>query len=492
MSTGILRVEGENVVGNDGKPIILRGAGLGGWMNMENFITGYPGHESQHRRAMKKVLGEEKYEFFFDKWLEYFFMEEDAKFYKSKGLNCLRIPFNYRHLEDDMNPRVLKEQGFKHLDRVIDLCAKEGIYTILDMHTAPGGQNPDWHSDNTTNYAAFWDFKDHQDRTVWLWEQIARRYKHNPWIAGYNPLNEPCDPEHWRLPAFYERIETAIRKIDSNHILWLDGNTFAMEWKFFDKALPNCVYALHDYSMMGFPKGERYEGTDEQKKKIERQFLRKAEFMYKTKTPIWNGEFGPVYANPELDSDHEEVNAARYKLLEQQLTTYDKYKIHWSIWLYKDIGVQGMIHVDPNSKWMKTIQPFLKRKRELQLDAWGRYPSKQVEDVINPLVDWIDSVAPTSKLQYPTPWATERQITRIINQIWVSTCVQAEFAELFRDMSFEELEECAKSFRFDQCVQRQGLNEALEAHADVGEIGKEFVRPQYRPEELRNEALNND
>jgi aryl-phospho-beta-D-glucosidase BglC (GH1 family) len=70
---------------------------------------------------MLKVLGPEKYEFFFDKFLEYFFMEDDATFFASLGLNCIRLPFNYRHFEDDMNPRVLKESGFKHLDRVIDL-----------------------------------------------------------------------------------------------------------------------------------------------------------------------------------------------------------------------------------------------------------------------------------------------------------------------------------------------------------------------------------
>lgn len=28
---------------------------------------------------------------------------------------------NYRHFEDDMNPRVFKKEGLKHLDRVIDL-----------------------------------------------------------------------------------------------------------------------------------------------------------------------------------------------------------------------------------------------------------------------------------------------------------------------------------------------------------------------------------
>lgn len=70
---------------------------------------------------MLKVLGKEKQEFFFDKFLEYFFLEDDAKFFASLGLNCIRLPFNYRHFEDDMNPRVLKESGFKHLDRVIEL-----------------------------------------------------------------------------------------------------------------------------------------------------------------------------------------------------------------------------------------------------------------------------------------------------------------------------------------------------------------------------------
>jgi len=99
-------------------------------MNMENFITGYPGHESEHREAMQTVLGDEKYEFFFDKFLEYFFTEEDAIFFSSLGLNCLRLPFNYRHLEDDMNPRVLKVEGFKHLDRVIDLVSKTSSLVI--------------------------------------------------------------------------------------------------------------------------------------------------------------------------------------------------------------------------------------------------------------------------------------------------------------------------------------------------------------------------
>ncbi|KAF2817081.1 uncharacterized protein BDZ99DRAFT_564884 [Mytilinidion resinicola] len=119
--------------------------------------------------------------------------------------------------------------------------------------------------------------------------------------------------------------------------------------------------------------------------------------MYKFKTPIWNGEFGPVYANPVLEPKANEINAARYDVLGAQLDIYDRYKSHWNIWLYKDIGVQGMVHTNPESKYMKTITGRLKRVPDLQLDAWGRYPSAEVEEVISPLCEYIDRVYSTSR-----------------------------------------------------------------------------------------------
>lgn len=90
---------------------------------------------------MLDVLGPEKYKYFFDKFLEYFFTREDAKLLASLGLNCLRIPINHRHFMDDMSPSVIKQEGFALVDKIVDACASEGIYSILDMHTLPGGQN---------------------------------------------------------------------------------------------------------------------------------------------------------------------------------------------------------------------------------------------------------------------------------------------------------------------------------------------------------------
>jgi Cellulase (glycosyl hydrolase family 5) len=400
---------------------------------MENFITGYPGHERSIRAAMLEVLGQEKYKLFFDRWLYHFFTTEDAKFFQSLGLNCVRIPFNYRHFGDDMNPRVIKETGFKHLDRVIDLCAAEGIYTILDMHTLPGGQNPDWHSDNATNYAAFWDFKDHQDRTVWLWEQLAAHYRDNAWVAGYNPINEPCDLKHVRLPAFYNRLEKAIRAIDPHHILWLNGNTFAAEWIGFGTVLPNCVYLLHDYSMMGFPTGSPYKGTGEQKRKLEEQFLCKSDFQRHHNAPMWNGNFGPVYVNPKWDANADAINQDRYNLLGYQLGIYDKFQTPWTIWLYKDSGVQGMVHTSPKSTWNKLLEPWLEKKKRLQIDAWGTYPSEEVDKVLQPLAEWIDRVSPSAKETYPSTWDAKRYVSRIVLQGFLAESLCKDFAELFQD-----------------------------------------------------------
>jgi aryl-phospho-beta-D-glucosidase BglC (GH1 family) len=94
-------------------------------------------------------------------------------------MNCIRIPFNYRHFEDDLNPGVIKASGFKTLDRIIERCAAENLYVVLDLHAVPGGQNQDWHSDSGVHKALFWQFKDFQDRMINLWTKIAAHYKGN-------------------------------------------------------------------------------------------------------------------------------------------------------------------------------------------------------------------------------------------------------------------------------------------------------------------------
>ncbi|OCF38455.1 endoglucanase C [Kwoniella heveanensis CBS 569] len=487
-----LRVRGDKITLRE-EEVILKGAAIGGWMNMENFITGYTGHEHQLRAAMKDALGEEKYEFFFDKFLQYFFQEEDAKFFASLGLNCIRIPVNYHHFEDDMNPRVFKKEGLKHLDRVVDICAKHGIYTVIDLHAAPGGQNFDWHSDNATHKALFYDHKDFQDRTILIWEHLARHYKNNTWVAGYNPLNEPTDEKHVRLISFYERVEKAIRAIDPNHILFLD--TFASDFSHFDKPLPNSVYTCHDYSDYGFPNPpEPYTGSKEQVALHQRSFEDKTAYMRKHKGPIWVGEWGPVYQNTNDGiPDWEKINDTRFEVLKLQLGIFGDAGASWSIWLYKDIGFQGMVYAAEDTAYVKLLKDFLRKKRSLAADKWGA-DDTPVRALFTPLEQWLESACPSFKNRYPAPtaggvnssWKIGNHVSRLMRNILLSEELVLEFASVFKGKSYAELDELAKSFEFAQCVQRERLNQILKADSKRTDHVDEKVQARSSGQQVWN------
>ncbi|PVH93545.1 glycoside hydrolase family 5 protein [Periconia macrospinosa] len=457
-----LRVSGDAIVNATGERIVLKGTALGGYLNMENFITGYPGHENEHRAAMASVLGAEKAQYFFDRLLHYFFTEEDAEFFASLGMNCIRLPFNYRHFIDDQNPYEFKKEGFALLDRVVNICAKYNLYVVLDMHAVPGGQNQDWHSDSSLTKAIFWDFRVLQDQAIELWKAIAAHYRGNPVVCGYNLLNEPADPEHKRLIAWYERAEKAIRAVDPDAMLFIDGNTYAMDFTQFETVLPNAVYACHDYAQYGFPGYPLYEGAEEQKQKLRKQFERKVTFMRSKNVPIWNGEFGPVYADAK-EPEAQHINDCRIKMLQEQLGIYDASQVSWSIWLYKDIGYQGMVYLDPSTPYMKLIAPMVAKKQKLALDFWGVVNKDGVKDVYSPFIEGLKKMVPEhlQKKKYPHIWTFDRHVERVVRESLMSEYIGWEFAELFAGKSMEELEELAKSFSFQNCVKRDSLNKTL-------------------------------
>ena len=94
----MLKVKGTEIVDTKDRPVRLRGFGVGGWMNSENFINGYPGFESGLRAALAEELGPAKAEFLWDRMLDCFLAEDDIKLMKELGCTVVRLPLNYRHL----------------------------------------------------------------------------------------------------------------------------------------------------------------------------------------------------------------------------------------------------------------------------------------------------------------------------------------------------------------------------------------------------------
>ena len=197
--------------------------------------------------------------------------------------------------------------------------------------------------------------------------------------------------------------------------------------------------------------------------------------------PIWNGEFGPVYAsaadsegaNPaEKEASAALTNSQRFALLKEQLAIYAETQVSWSIWLYKDIGYQGMTYVSPSSPYMRLIAPFLAKKKKLGLDFWGSSDKSGVAHVYDPFVQALKEMVPEHlrNKRYPSPqWSFERQVERGVRECLMSEYLGWEMAELFAGKTEEELDELAGSFKLENCVLRDELNEILREDAEGGQ-----------------------
>jgi endoglucanase len=443
----MLRVEGDAVVDADGARVHLRGAGLGGWMNMENFITGYPANETAMRDAVADVLGPDRAARFFDRLLDCFFTDEDAQLLAELGVTCVRLPINHAHFERDDEPFVLREQGFARLDGAVRACAEHSIYTVIDLHAVPGSQNQHWHSDNATHVAAFWRHPHFQVRVINLWRALARRYRDEAWVAGYNLLNEPGDPDGKVVGPFHDRLVAAIREIDPDHILFLDGNTYSTDFSIFGEPYANVIYACHDYAAAGMSFGDGHPGVEA----LEEVFLKRTRYQRETATPIWVGEFGPVYTgDPERD-------AIRYRILEDQLEIYERYGAGWSIWTYKDVGLHGVVHADPDGAYMQRFGDLIAKKKRLGIDAWGSTHA-EIPEVVEPIHDLIAREFPDWR---PYPWGARETTDLLVRWLLFAQAMLPEYAERFRGLGDDELDALADSFGLASCVRRTRLCEIL-------------------------------
>jgi len=92
------------------------------------------------------------------------------------------------------------------------------------------------------------------------------------------------------IGPFYQRLHDAIRAVDPDHILFLEGNRYSLDFDVFGEPWPNTVYTVHDYALPGLYDGGDYPGPSRgihvDRDVIERTFLARTEYMRRTGTPI--------------------------------------------------------------------------------------------------------------------------------------------------------------------------------------------------------------
>ena len=251
-----ITTKGKEIIGPDGKPFLMKGTNLGNWLVPEGYMFKFTLANSPRLidETFKELIGPSATKAFWKQYLDVYITQDDIDYLKTTGSNSIRIPFNYRLFTNENymgNNDSLR--GFFYLDKVIQWCKKDGLYVILDMHCAPGGQTGD-NIDDSYGYPFLFESEESQQQVTSIWQKIAQHYKNETTVMGYDLLNEPIahyfDKEKLNplLEPLYKKITAAIRTVDRNHILFLGGAQWDSDFKPFGAPFDSkLVYQFHKY-----------------------------------------------------------------------------------------------------------------------------------------------------------------------------------------------------------------------------------------------------
>ncbi|SMC41624.1 cellulase family glycosylhydrolase [Chryseobacterium sp. YR221] len=344
----LLKTSGQKIVNDKGENIQLRGLGPGGWMLQEGYMlktADFAGPQYKIKEKIAELIGEDGMNEFYKAYWKNGITKQDIDFLAKAGFNSIRLPMHYNLYTLPIEKEPVKgkntwlEEGFKMTDDLLQWCAANKIYLILDLHAAPGGQGNDVNiSDNDKSKPSLWENEENQKKTIALWKKLADRYKDSPWIGGYDLINEPninftgknpngtdemSNAPLWKLQ---KDITTAIREVDKKHIIFIEGNGWGNNYNGLTPIWDdNMVFSFHKY----------WNYNDGQTLKFA------LDLREKYNMPIWLGETG------------ENSNVWFTELIQ----LLDKHNIGYAFWPMKKIdNIAGITNVKTTPEYEKLLE----------------------------------------------------------------------------------------------------------------------------------------
>lgn len=359
-------VKGKQFIAADGKALALKGINLGNWLLPEGYMFKFQNASSPRliQTAINLLIGEEEAAKFWKAYRDNYITRDDIHYLKSCGFNSVRVPFSYRLLVNGSDPVRLEGPGYDLLDRVVGWCKDEGLYIILDMHAAPGGQTGD-NIDDSFAYPYLYDSPESQELTCRIWTTLAQRYASEPTVLGYDLLNEPI--AHYfdvnalnpKLEPLYKKITGEIRKVDRNHIIFLGGAQWDSNFKIFGQPFDDkLVYTFHKY-------------WTETTQAVIQEYV---DFGNKYNVPIWMGESG--------ENTDAWITSFR-KLL-------DANDIGWCFWPYKKLdSTSSIVSITQPENW-SAISDFADMQKTTFEKVRKRRPTKEI--ITRALNDYLENI----------------------------------------------------------------------------------------------------
>lgn len=362
-----IHVEGPDLIAPNGEKFFIRGTNLGNWLNPEGYMFNFRNTNSAGRinQAFCEMVGPDFTAEFWKQFKDHYVTKADIEFLKSAGVNSLRVPFHYKLFTDeDYMGVTVNQDGFDRIDRLISWCKDAGIYLILDMHDAPGGQTGD-NIDDSYGYPWLFESEKSQQLFIDIWVKIAQYYKDEPVILGYDLLNEPIAPYfenvdelNAKLEPLYKRAVDAIREVDTNHVILLGGSQWNSNFNIFSEEPfdDNMMYTCHRYG--GEPTADAI-----------KDFIA---FRDKVNRPMYMGETGHN-TNDWMSSF---------------VKTMEENNIGWHFWPYKKLGGSSFVSIPTPDNW-EVVVDFVEADRNTYKAIREARPDQKITR--KALLDFIEN-----------------------------------------------------------------------------------------------------
>ena len=174
----------------------VKGVNLGNWLVLEKWMNPalFEGTTAEDEYYLPRQLKKEVYEARIKIHRAEYITERDFVTIKAMGMDAVRIPVPY-FIFGDREPFI---GCIEELDKAFNWAEHYGLQILIDLHTAPMGQNG-FDNGGICGVCKWSQYPDEVEFVLSVLERLAERYGNRKGLWGIEVLNEPVSEKMWKI-----------------------------------------------------------------------------------------------------------------------------------------------------------------------------------------------------------------------------------------------------------------------------------------------------
>ena len=368
LAQGYLKAVGGDVLDQTGATVYLRGVNLSNWFNLEGWrdpTLGTSGGWGDVYGVMDQRFGPDA-DSILSNYQRNWVVAGDLDKIQGMGLNMVRIQMGYRNLMNrDLTWKMVNGQiDFGLFDWVVREAGKRNIYVVFSFQSfsQPSTYNP-WLPTEPTAPG-----EDCRHTMVQVWSALAAHFRGNPYIAGFDLINEPSG--NGDSLVVVDQSYQAVRAADPNRMCILEWGFDFNEMNQPGSRWQNVMWSSH-YPV---PNDSNLSASD-----LVASYLKSlAGCNYNPshpQAPIFLGEINPI--RPSTAQGQQAYVKALINA-----------NLHWAVWQYKSFDGNSFFRYDTALKtdYRNDTRTVMANKWTNLFPAWITSSSS---DSFNWNSDWV-------------------------------------------------------------------------------------------------------